>query len=120
MDIVHRRTEMNSKLIIVALLAFAVGGSCPSDVDNDGNVGILDLLQVLSSWGPCPAAVLIDVATTPATALCADGNAAITVRQWSDGFAEYRVEDNDCGSIQPGWAPMPASLTPPMTRFVPR
>ncbi len=87
-------------------------------MDNDGVVGILDFLQVLSSWGPCPAAVLIAVATTTATAGCADGDAAITVRQWSDGFAEYRVEDNDCGSTQSGWAPMPPSLTPPMSLIV--
>ncbi len=30
---------MNTKLIIVALLAFTVGGTCPSDVNNDGTVG---------------------------------------------------------------------------------
>jgi hypothetical protein len=27
----------------------------PSDVDGDGDRDILDLLIVLSSWGPCPA-----------------------------------------------------------------
>ena len=36
--------QMNytTKLIIVALLAFTVGGTCPSDVNNDGTVGIND------------------------------------------------------------------------------
>ena len=30
----------------------AVGvGQCPSDIDGDNNVGILDLLMVLDAWG---------------------------------------------------------------------
>jgi len=28
--------------------------TCPADIDNDGNVGILDFLGVLAAWGPCP------------------------------------------------------------------
>jgi hypothetical protein len=40
---------MKSKLVIVALLAFAAG-----DVNNDGTVGINDFLQLLGDWGPCP------------------------------------------------------------------
>jgi hypothetical protein len=27
---------------------------CPSDIGGDGIVGFLDLLAVLSAWGPCP------------------------------------------------------------------
>ena len=27
---------------------------CPADADGDGNVGITDLLVLLSTWGPCP------------------------------------------------------------------
>ena len=41
-------------LVIVALLAFAAGGTCPSDVNNDGTVGINDFLDLLAAWGPCP------------------------------------------------------------------
>ncbi len=42
---------MNVKtLVIVALLAFAAGGTCPSDVNNDGTVGITDFLAVLGEW----------------------------------------------------------------------
>ena len=28
--------------------------SCPHDIDNDGMVGIVDFLDLLASWGPCP------------------------------------------------------------------
>ncbi len=44
---------MKTKLTIVALLAFAAGGTCPSDVNNDGTVGINDFLQLLGDWGAC-------------------------------------------------------------------
>lgn len=33
---------------------FAPGSKCEADVNNDGEVGILDFLQVLAEWGPCP------------------------------------------------------------------
>ena len=107
---------MNTKLIIVALAAFTVGGACPSDVNNDGTVGIQDFLQLLGDWGPCPAPVLIDVATTPNTQF---GACTITVRQWSDGFAEYRLENfGACTSAQPEWTPVPDSPVPPLSLVV--
>ncbi len=31
-----------------------LGAPDPGDVDGDGNVGILDFLALLGSWGPCP------------------------------------------------------------------
>ena len=52
---------MKSKLMLVALLAFAAGGTCPSDVNNDGTVGINDFLQVLGDWGPCPSSKVISM-----------------------------------------------------------
>ena len=27
---------------------------CPADIDDDGTVGITDLLALLAAWGPCP------------------------------------------------------------------
>ena len=30
------------------------GDSCPPDANNDGVVNIVDLLEVISAWGPCP------------------------------------------------------------------
>ncbi len=40
-------------------------GACPADLDGDGSVGILDLLILLSNWGPCaepcPPACLADL-----------------------------------------------------------
>ncbi len=29
------------------------GGACPEDINGDGVVDVLDLLQLLSAWGPC-------------------------------------------------------------------
>ncbi len=26
---------------------------CPSDIDNDGEVGIVDFIKLLSDWGSC-------------------------------------------------------------------
>ena len=46
-----------AEVTVVALLAFAAGGTCPSDVNNDGTVGINDFLAVLAAWGPCPIIV---------------------------------------------------------------
>ena len=42
---------MKTKTLVLAALAFAAGGTCPSDVNNDGTVGINDCLQVLANWG---------------------------------------------------------------------
>jgi hypothetical protein len=28
--------------------------TCPADLDGDGDVGVLDFLQLLAAWGPCP------------------------------------------------------------------
>ncbi len=27
---------------------------CPGDINGDGTVGIVDFLQLLAAWGPCP------------------------------------------------------------------
>ena len=44
---------MKTKTLIIVALAFAAGGTCPSDVNNDGTVGILDFLDLLGAWGDC-------------------------------------------------------------------
>ena len=71
---------MKSKLVIVALLAFAAGGTCPSDVNNDGTVGINDFLQLLGDWGPCPS---------PPKVVAFDGHGARMFRVWSDGTIQF-------------------------------
>lgn len=38
-----------------ALAAWGTDPGGPPDFDNDGIVGILDLLHLLANWGPCPA-----------------------------------------------------------------
>jgi len=45
---------MRTKTLVIIALAFAAGGTCPSDVNNDGTVGINDFLGLLAAWGPCP------------------------------------------------------------------
>ncbi len=42
-------------LDLLALLAvWGTDPGGPPDFDGDGNVGILDLLTLLANWGPCP------------------------------------------------------------------
>ncbi len=38
-----------------ASLSVQINALCPADVNNDGDVGVLDLLAVLGHWGSCPA-----------------------------------------------------------------
>ena len=37
----------------VGLLLSPIGKGIPGDLDGDGNVGAVDLLILLTSWGPC-------------------------------------------------------------------
>jgi len=66
--------------MLIAMLAFAAGGTCPSDVNNDGTVGINDFLQLLGDWGPCPS---------PPKVIALDGNGNVTFRVWSDGTLQF-------------------------------
>ncbi len=38
-------------LVIIEVI---VAGECPWDLDDNGNVGVKDLLFLLGAWGPCP------------------------------------------------------------------
>ncbi len=38
---------MRTKSLVIVALPFAAGGTCPSDVNNDGTVGINDFLTLL-------------------------------------------------------------------------
>ena len=86
---------MKSKLVIVALLAFAAGGTCPSDVNNDGTVGINDFLQLLSEWGPCPNPTIVGVGASGSVP-----NRGWAIRVWSDGRIDALVSYLDA-SYQP-------------------
>jgi len=66
---------MRTKTLVIIALAFAAGGTCPSDVNNDGTVGINDFLAVLAAWGPCPNATVIAM----------EVDAEIAAVAWSDG-----------------------------------
>jgi hypothetical protein len=70
-------------LATTALPAPAVGG-CEGDTDGSGVVDILDLLQLLSQWGPCPG--------------CA-----------GDVNADGMVGIQDLLVVLAGWGPCPAS-----------
>ncbi len=67
--------QMRTKTLVIVALAFAAGGTCPSDVDNDGTVGINDFLAVLAAWGPCPAPTVVGT----------DFNQQYAAVAWSDG-----------------------------------
>lgn len=87
-------------VVIAALLAANVIGQapkpagvepCPSDVDDDGVVGVLDFLQVLATWGPCP---------NPPRVTDTTSYSAYVFRLWSDGTVEWRwvQRTGDCSS----------------------
>ena len=81
-------------LIAIVLLAIAVGGTCPSDVNNDGSVGIQDFLQLLGEWGPCPDSQIVSSTVTNTTFV---GSRAYRV--WSDGRLDVWIFENqffDC------------------------
>ena len=88
--------KTTTKLMLIAMLALAAGGTCPSDVNNDGTVGINDFLQLLGDWGPCPAPTVVDIS--------ADGHVPkdpLVVRAWSNGFLEFRQQ------LPMPWMPVP-------------
>lgn len=35
--------------------AYGAAGTCPGDINADGQTDVLDILEVLSNWGECPA-----------------------------------------------------------------
>lgn len=80
--------KTTTKLMLIAMLALAVGGTCPSDVNNDGTVGINDFLAVLADWGDCPVTVLYADAN-----LHECGDSTVFARHWSDGHADFRVAE---------------------------
>ena len=92
--------------IAVAVLAGAIaGGTCPSDVNNDGTVGIQDFLQVLGDWGPCPSAQVVDLSRRGL-----GGGDQGFLRLWSDGRIDENVWDDSEGWS--GWQTFPAGIAP--------
>ena len=76
--------KTSTKLMLIAMLALAAGGTCPSDVNNDGTVGINDFLQVLGDWGPCPNATVVGITCLP--------EAGLTARVWSDATLQVGMD----------------------------
>ena len=79
--------KTTTKLMLIVMLAFAAGGTCPSDVNNDGTVGINDFLQLLGDWGPCPTASVIAMEALQASVF------QNIIRCWSDGRLEIVWEN---------------------------
>ena len=104
---------MKSKLVIVALIAFAAGGTCPSDVNNDGTVGINDFLQLLGDWGPCPQAKVVGFGLNVANA----GQVPFVVRVWSDGLTEFKVTSAVPDWEPQVWTPVPANPNAPQSQL---
>ena len=65
--------KTSTKLMLIAL-AFAAGSTCPSDVNNDGTVGITDFLILLGVWGPCA-----DCGTPQACPADLDGDCSVGI-----------------------------------------
>ena len=82
--------------------------SCRSDIDEDGVVGVGDLLHLFADWGPCPWPNVVAMVTAD-------------FAQPSDPFRLYRLRSN--GLIDQnlrdekengwsGWEPLPGGLPP--------
>ena len=46
-----RVVAMGAAVLLAFVVPAVAGGSCPADVDLDGEVGVTDLLLVLQEWG---------------------------------------------------------------------
>ena len=90
----------------------AASGACPSDVNGDLVVNVLDLIDLLLDFGAeCPGPQLVGVAVADAP-----GHDAL-VRIWSDGFAEYRVTPAGTPGWEPRvWTPLPVNPDAPRSR----
>ena len=40
--------------LLTIIDAWGFCGSCPADINNDGAVNVTDLLTLINSWGECP------------------------------------------------------------------
>jgi hypothetical protein len=87
---------LTAHLVVQVSRPAAAGGAagvdpCPSDINDDATVDVVDFLQLLGDWGPCPNPPrLIDVSYL-------EGNSSV-VRLWTDGSVEaaYVVGQGDC------------------------
>ncbi len=83
--IVDRATKINDNGWIIgsghygswspprAVVLIPISNSLPADLDDDGAVGVVDLLMLLGSWGPC------DAPCPPSCAADLDGDCAVGV-----------------------------------------
>ena len=75
-------------------------GTCPSDVNGDLVVNVLDLIDLLLDFGAeCPGPQLVGVASI---GLPSSKGPTTLIRIWSDGFSEYKVS---LRGVFPGWGP---------------
>ena len=68
------------------------GDPCPADVDNSGAVDVVDFLQLLGSWGPCPNPQVVALTTWRVA------QEVVLFRAWSDNTFQVWIhtEVPDC------------------------
>ena len=66
------------------------GDPCPSDIDDDGMVGITDFLQLLGDWGPCPSSRVVAFSVIGLA-----NNADMAVRVWSDNRVQFVIKTQE-------------------------
>jgi hypothetical protein len=86
---------------------------CLSDINNDNEVGIDDLVSVITAWGPCPPQPLwcgADVAPAVTGDGVVDINDLVAIVQgWGSHGIGYGIDD--LVNVVTNWGPCPA--TPP-------
>lgn len=80
------------------------GDPCPADIDNDGDVGINDFLQLLADWGPCPTPRVVAIES-----IFIHGG-LFHFRLWSSGQVEIRrtetkLPNGQCWECGEAWPP---------------
>ena len=94
-----------------ATVPAGAAGTCPSDVNGDAVVNVLDLVDLLLDFGTeCPGPQLVDVTLFYP-------QAPTLLRAWSDGSAEYKIIAGYAAEPQV-WTVVPPNVNAPASRVV--
>ena len=99
--------------VVVVVSSISVGGGpgpdpCAGDIDDNGDVGVTDLLDLLAAWGPCQA--------SPPVVVAVSGNSTGSYRRvWSNGYTEailvFEPGFTIIGEVPGGVEALPAGVT---------